>query len=43
MSKHGFINGLGNNRFGPKESCTREMAVAVAVRVYEKYAGITGR
>lgn len=40
MSKHGFINGVGNNRFAPKETSTREQAVAIAVRVYEKYAGI---
>lgn len=40
MSKHGFINGVGNNLFAPKQSSTREMAVAIAVRVYEKYMGI---
>jgi len=38
MSKNGFINGIGNNQFGPKLTCSREQAVAVAVRVYEKYA-----
>ena len=38
MSKHGFINGVGNNRFAPKQTSTREMAVAIAVRVYERYA-----
>lgn len=37
MSKHGFINGVGDNRFAPKDTSTREQAVAVAVRVYEKY------
>ena len=41
MSKHKFINGLGNGRFGPKENCTREMALAVAVILYEKFTGIS--
>lgn len=40
MSKHGYINGVGENRFGPKLSSTREQSVAVAVRLYEKYTGI---
>jgi hypothetical protein len=37
MSKHGFIKG-SNNNFDPKGTCTREMAVVIALRVYEKYA-----
>ncbi len=41
MAKNGFINGVGNNRFAPKDTSTREQAVIVAVRVYETYAGIT--
>ena len=36
-----FINGVGNNRFAPKATSTREQAVIVAVRVYEAYAGLT--
>lgn len=39
MNKNGFIKGSGG-RFDPKGTCTREMAVLIAVRVYEKYAGI---
>lgn len=41
MAKNGFINGVGNNRFEPKATSTREQAVIVAVRVYERYAGLT--
>jgi hypothetical protein len=40
MSKHGFINGMGGNRFEPGFTSKREQAVAVAVRVYEYYAAI---
>jgi len=40
MSKNNFIKG-SNGNFEPKGTCTREMAVLIAVRVYEKYAGIT--
>lgn len=39
MAKNGFINGIGDNRFAPKATSTREQAVIVAVRVYETYAG----
>ncbi|NLV22373.1 MAG: S-layer homology domain-containing protein [Syntrophomonadaceae bacterium] len=38
MAKNGFINGVGNNKFAPKATSTREQAVLVAVRVYETYA-----
>lgn len=41
MAKNGFLNGVGNNRFAPKATSTREQAVIVAVRVYETYAGLT--
>lgn len=41
MAKNGLISGVGNNRFGPKATSTREQAVFVAVRVYETYAGLT--
>ena len=41
MAKNGFISGVGNNRFAPKDTSTREQAVIVAVRVYETYAGLT--
>ena len=41
MAKNGFINGVGNNKFAPKDTSTREQAVIVAVRVYETYAGLT--
>lgn len=36
MSKHEFIKG-SNGSFNPKGTCTREMAVLITVRVYEKY------
>jgi hypothetical protein len=38
MAKMGFIQG-SNGKFDPKGTCTREQAVLIAVRVYEKYAG----
>ncbi len=40
MSKHGFIKGANGN-FDPKGTCTREMAVVIALRVYERYAPAT--
>lgn len=40
MAKNGFISGIGDNRFAPKSTSTREQAVLVAVRLYETYAGI---
>lgn len=33
MSANGVINGVGNNRFDPKSSVTREQAIAIAVRM----------
>jgi len=36
MSKNGFIKG-SNGNFEPKGTCTREMAVLIAVRLYENY------
>lgn len=36
MAKKGFIVG-SNNKFSPKDTCTREAAVLIAVRVYEAY------
>lgn len=39
MSKNGFILG-SNGSFNPKGTSTREMAVLIAVRVYEKYADV---
>lgn len=36
MSKKEFIKG-SNGYFNPKDTCTREMAVLIAVRVYEDY------
>lgn len=40
MAKNGLISGVGNNKFVPKASSTREQAVLVALRVYEAYAGL---
>ncbi len=37
MAKNGLITGIGNNRFAPKDTCTREVAVLIAVRLYEAY------
>lgn len=36
MVKNGFLKGE-NGKIGPKDTCTREMAVIIASRVYEKY------
>jgi hypothetical protein len=40
MTKSGYIAGVGGNRFDPKGTATCEQAIAIAVRVYEKAAGI---
>lgn len=37
MIKNGFLKG-GDGRISPKDTCTREMAVLVATRVYENYS-----
>lgn len=37
MAKNGLIGGVGNNKFAPKATCTREQAVLIALRVYETY------
>lgn len=37
MNSNGFIKGSGG-RFDPKGDCTREMAVIIVKRVYEKYS-----
>ncbi len=37
MAKNGFIGGVGNNRFAPKATSTREQAVLIALRVYEAH------
>ena len=37
MAKNGLIGGVGNNIFAPKNTCTREQAVLIALRVYETY------
>lgn len=41
MAKNGFIGGVGNNKFAPKATSTREQAVIVAVKVYETYVELT--
>ncbi|HEX2944957.1 MAG TPA: S-layer homology domain-containing protein [Clostridia bacterium] len=38
MSKNSILQGA-NGKFSPKGTCTREMAVIIATRVYEKYSG----
>ncbi|MEI7885037.1 MAG: S-layer homology domain-containing protein, partial [Clostridia bacterium] len=40
MAKQGFIKGVGNNRFAPKGTTSCEQAIAIALRVYNNYAGI---
>lgn len=37
MAKNGLMGSVGNNRFAPKDNCTREQAVLIALRLYEKY------
>lgn len=37
MAKSGLIGGVGNNKFAPKSTSTREQAVLIALRVYETY------
>lgn len=39
MAKKGFILGSAG-KFDPKGTCTREMAVLIAVRVFEHYKGV---
>lgn len=36
MIRNGFLKG-GDGKISPKDTCTREMAVLIATRVYEKY------
>lgn len=35
MSENDIINGLGDNRFGPKDNMTREQAIVIAVRMID--------
>ncbi len=37
MNKNGFIKGVGGGNIAPKGTTTREQAVIMVVRVYEKY------
>jgi hypothetical protein len=37
MAKNGLMGSVGDNRFAPKDNCTREQAVIIALRTYEKY------
>jgi len=41
MSKNGFLRG-GDGKISPQDTCTREMAVLIAARVYEEYSGHGG-
>ena len=34
ISNLGFMNGVGNNKFAPKETYTTEQAIVTLVRVY---------
>ena len=36
ISNLGFMNGVGNNKFAPKDTYTTEQAIATLVRVYER-------
>lgn len=33
LYENNLISGIGNNNFGPKDSMTREQALAIAVRM----------
>lgn len=37
MSRNGIINGVGSNTFAPKMETPREQAIALVVRIYDKY------
>lgn len=37
MAKNKLMGSVGDNRFAPKSTCTREQAVLIAMRVYETY------
>lgn len=37
MSDKEIINGIGNNNFGPKETSTREQAMALTLRIFNFY------
>ncbi len=41
MTANGFLRGEGG-KLNPKGTCTGEMAVIIAVRVYEKYSQVAG-
>ncbi len=41
MNKNGFLKGE-DGKINPQGTCTREMAVLIATRVYEKYTAETG-
>lgn len=41
MFQNAIINGIGDNRFGPKDNMTREAALAIAVRMIENLEGIS--
>ena len=41
MFANSIINGIGNNKFGPKNSMTREQALAIAVRMIDNLEGIS--
>lgn len=36
MNKNGFLKGV-DGRINPRDTCTREMAVVITTRIYEKY------
>ncbi len=37
MSENGIISGIGDDLFGPKDTASREQAVAIAERMFEKF------
>ena len=42
ISNLGFMNGVGNNRFAPKDTYTTEQAIATLARVHEAQSVNTG-
>ena len=37
MKNAGIVNGVGNNRFAPKDRYSTEQAIAIVLRNYKKW------
>lgn len=40
MNQKGILGGIGNNKVGPKGTATREQALALVTRTYEKFSDV---